>query len=449
MSLGIIGFNLAISIGIILALILVVRLNAVLSLLLAAIYMGIACGLGWVKTADTVASGFGGTMTSIGLSIGMGVILGQLLSDCGGAYVIAKKLTDIFPKSSALLAVQLAAFIISIPVFFDVTVVIVMPIAIAVSRQIKSPIPVAATLVTIGANFAHCFVPPTPNPLLAASIFNFHLGTMMIVGLAVALIVEIITYFIAKIVYRTRFFDYDKDIDPNIMLVESSGYEDKNLPSFGLSLVPVLLPVFLILFTAAWSVYGPVPDFVAFLGNKVIALLLGALSSYAIAHKHMNVEERNKSMMRALESSGIILLITGAGGSFSGIIGATGVRDLIAGMLGEGAALSPVPVLLIAWTMAMIFKVAMGSGTTASIATMGIFATFATLVPVHPVWIALACLGGSIACSHVNDSGFWMIANMAGLNVRGGLKSFTVFCTIGSVIGLIITIAGALLLPMV
>jgi gluconate transporter len=451
MSLEIIGLNLAISIVIILVLIIWVKVNAVISLLLAAIYMGMACSIGWVQTENTIASGFGNTMTSIGLSIGMGVILGQLLSDCGGAYVIAKKMTSLFPKSSALFAVQLSAFIISIPVFFDVTVVIVMPIAIAVSRQIKSPIPIAASLVNIGANFAHCFVPPTPNPLLAPSLFNFNLGTMRVVGLIVALCVELPMYAIIKKFYKTKkFFDFEKDIDHNIVLVESSGYEEKKLPSFSTSMIPVVLPIILILISAMMSTGGQKPPaFIDFLGNKVIALLLGAISAYIIAFKYMTTEERNKSVMRALESSGIILLITGAGGSFSGVIGATGVKDIITKLLGEGGAISVIPVLVIAWSISMLFKISMGSGTVASITTMGIFATFASLVPVHPVWIAVACLGGSIAGSNVNDSGFWVVANLSGLNVKGGLKAYTLFCTIGSLIGLIATLVGATIFPMI
>jgi gluconate transporter len=451
MTLGIIGVNLAIAIAILLVLIILLRINAVISLILAAIYMGISCSVGWVQTANTIATGFGGTMASIGLSIGMGVILGQLLSDFGGAHVIASRLTGMFPKSSALFAIQLSAFIISIPVFFDVTVVIVMPIAIAVSRQIKSPIPIAATLVNIGANFAHCFVPPTPNPLLAPSLFNFNLGTMLIVGLVIGLCVEIPMYFIAKGFYKTNFFNYEKDIDKNIVLVESTGFEGKKLPSFSVSMIPVVLPIFLILLSAllqASSESGKPPVFIEFLGNKVIALLLGAISAYLIAYAYMNPEERNKSVMKALESSGIILLITGAGGSFSGVIGATGIKDIITKLLGDGGTISVIPVLLIAWTISMIFKISMGSGTVASITTMGIFATFASFVPVHPVWIALACLGGSIAGSNVTDSGFWVVANLSGLNVRGGLKAYTLFCTLGSMIGIVATLIGATILPM-
>jgi len=167
---------LGISIAIILFAILKMRLNAAIALVLGSLFMGIASGLGTLKTIGTIGSGFGGLMTGIGLSVGFGVILGQLLSDSGGARTIANTLIKITSRKYALYGLGITAFILSIPVFYDVTFVILVPLAIAMSKEIDKPAEYAVGTMIIGAGASHTLVPPTPNPLAAAEILNFDLG---------------------------------------------------------------------------------------------------------------------------------------------------------------------------------------------------------------------------------------------------------------------------------
>ena len=182
---------LVIAIAIILFCIIVLKLNASIGMVLASLFMGVAGGLDLMTTMDTISSGFGSMMTSIGLPVGFGTILGQLMSDSGAADIIADKLVSAFPAKRSVWGLSLAGFVLSIPVFFDVTFIILIPIGITIAAKIDMKMCYVTGCLTIGATTAHCVVPPTPNPLAAADIFGFDLGIMMIVGLVVGFITVI------------------------------------------------------------------------------------------------------------------------------------------------------------------------------------------------------------------------------------------------------------------
>ena len=158
----------------------------------------------------------------------------------------------------------------------------------------------------------------------------------------------------------------------------------------------------------------------------------------------LNKKERDDSATEALKSSGIVLLITGAGGSFGAVISATGMADKLSGMI-QGSSSSPLVAMLIAFLIAAVLRVALGSGTVASITAMNIVATVPAAIGMHPVWMAIACLAGSLSCGHVNDSGFWVSANLAGYTVTGGLKSYTLGSAIVAVLAMIFAMIGAVI----
>ncbi len=438
---------LIISIAIILFTILRLKLNPAIALILGSIFMGVASGLGASTTIETISSGFGNLMTGIGLSVGFGVILGQLLSDSGGAKVIATTMIKKTSEKYALYALGITAFLLSIPVFYDVTFVILIPLAIAVSRQINKSLPYTVGAMIIGAGAAHTFAPPTPNPLAAAEILHFDLGIMVIIGIVLGLISSILAMFIYFKLLDKGLWNKEKD-ETGIEVYEEHKSDIKREElSFGMSLLPILLPVVLILLgTVMGAVTDHVPTIIAFLSNKSIALLLGVISAYIIASKTMNKEEREKSATEALKSCGIVLLITGAGGSFGAIISSTGLADMLAKTI-QNISASPVLALFIAFVIAALFRVALGSGTVASITTMTIMASVPAAVGMHPVWMAIACLSGSLSCGHVNDSGFWVSTNLAGFTVTGGLKSYTFGSAITAVLALVFSIIGCLIIP--
>lgn len=223
--------------------------------------------------------------------------------------------------------------------------------------------------------------------------------------------------------------------------------EDKN-PNFWLALLPILTPLILILIGTVWGAAAEeVPLVVKFLGDKTIALLIGTIVAYLVASTDLSRSEMETAANKAISSAGIVLLITGAGGSFGAVIKAGGVSDLIAGAvagLGGGHFVA----LLACFFVGMSFRVAVGSGTVASITTMTIFASLAPTIGVHPVWVAMACLAGALSIGHINDSGFWVTAKIPGFSVTGGLKVYTLPQFTASIITIICVIIGSYVLPM-
>ncbi len=447
--------HLVIAIAIILVCIIVLKLNASIGMIIACLYMGVMGGLGVMDTVSTISSGFGNMMTGIGLPIGFGVILGQLLNDSGAASVIADKIVSAFPEKRAMWAISLAGFVLSIPVFFDVTFVILIPIGITIAAKINKKMCYVTGCLTIGATTAHCVVPPTPNPLAAADIFGFDLGIMMGVGLVVGLITVLISDFVFIKIQDKGIWNEDKDVNhsSNVVteLLESAKRDaaaNRPRPSLAMSLLPIIIPIVCILAgTAGNALFDESPVICKFLGEKVIAMLLGTLGAYLVSIKYIGRENFEKSAGEALKSAGVVLLITGAGGSFSSVIAATGIGNSIVSLLSTGTN-SVIPAMFLCYLIGMIFRVAQGSGTVAGMTSMTIMATVAPVIGCHPVWLALACLSGGNSIGHVNDSGFWVATNMSGLTVTGGLKTYTLGSFISSVCIFVLALIGALVIPL-
>jgi len=435
---------LGISIAIILFAILKMRLNAAIALVLGSLFMGIASGLGTLKTIGTIGSGFGGLMTGIGLSVGFGVILGQLLSDSGGARTIANTLIKITSRKYALYGLGITAFILSIPVFYDVTFVILVPLAIAMSKEIDKPAEYAVGTMIIGAGASHTLVPPTPNPLAAAEILNFDLGIMVGVGLVIGLLASILAMKLFIMILDHGFWNKDKDETGLATYSEVQTPSPTKYPAFFASLLPILLPVVLILLgTIYQAVAGELPVLLRFFSDKTIALLCGVLCAYLVSSVSLSKSEREASANEALKSCGVVLLITGAGGSFGAVISATGIADVVASAI-QNTSSSPLVALFLAFFIAAVLRIALGSGTVASITAMTIMASVAPTIGINPVWIAIACLSGSLSCGHVNDSGFWVSANLSGFSITGGLKTYTLGNAITASIAMAFAVIGSL-----
>ena len=441
---GLLILALVVAIAVILFCIIVLKLNAAIGMVIACLVMGVMGGLDLLTTTSTIASGFGNMMTSIGLPVGFGTILGQLMNDSGAAEVIADKIVSAFPAKKAIWGLSIAGFILSIPVFFDVTFIILIPIGITIASKIDLKMGYVTGCLTIGATTAHCVVPPTPNPLAAADIFGFDLGIMLIVGLIVGFITVMVSNFIYIKIHDQGIWNEEKDVNHSSNVTEElvaaregrKSQEDRTKkPSLFISLLPIIIPVVCILFgTIGGALFAEKPVICSFLGDKVIAMLLGTLGAYLVSLPY-------------LKSAGVVLLITGAGGSFASVITATGIGDAIVGLLGTNTT-SILPAMFLAYGIGMVFRVAQGSGTVAGMTSMGIMATIAPAIGCHPVWIALACLSGGNSIGHVNDSGFWVATNMSGLTVTGGLKTYTLGSFISSVCIFVLAIIGALIIPL-
>lgn len=437
---------LAVSIALIIVLIIWVKLHPAVSLILGTLFLGFMTQVPTADIPGVAAGGFGNLMMGIGLSVGFGIILGQLLSDSGGARVIARTVVRLTTERFAMYGLATAAFILSIPVFYDVTFVILVPLAIPIAREAKKPLPLAIGSVALGAGIAHTVIPPTPNPLAAAEIMNYDVGIILIIGIIVGFLamiaaVALYSWLLPKI-WRPS------DVEADVEWGTEESAADKRAPGFFLSLLPIIIPVVLILLGTSWAMFSDeTPVLLTFLSDKTIALLIGALVAYLVASRSLNREARDDSASKAVKNAGIVLLITGAGGSFGAMITAAGIDQTIAQSV-EALGGNFVLALLLCYAVGAAFRVAVGSGTVASITTLTIMASVAPAIGVHPVWVTMACLAGALALGHINDSGFWVTTKLPGFSVTGGLKTYTLAQSIASVFLLALTLIGAAIVPM-
>lgn len=446
-------FSLVLAIVLILIVITKLKVNPAIALILGALLLGFMARIpmmdvvgedGVVTTSglvNVINNGFGSMLGNIGFPIGFGIILGQLVSDCGGANVIADKLVKIFPDSKAIYAVAFAGFVLSIPVFFDVTFVILIPIGVALMKKINKGLAYIVGAISIGAGVAHTLVPPTPNPLVAPEYFGFDLGIMIAAGILVGVPMVIIGVTIFVKIMDRGLWNPKKDENGNGLSVDEMVIPEK-VPGFFIALLPILVPIILILInTVAGVITDKPPVILEFLGQKTMSMLIGTLTAFIVAIKYMGLKGAEKSSTDALKSAGIVFLITGAGGAFSAVITASGVseaiKDLVSGISGN-----VVVVMIIAWLLGVMFRQVTGSGTVASLTTMSIMTSVAAVTAIHPVFIALACLDGALFGCTVNDSGFWIVSNMSGFEVSGGIKTYTLGQAIASTVGIVIICAA-------
>lgn len=434
---------LVVALVIMLGLVVFVKLNVAISLVIASLFMGIASGLGLLGTINGISDGFGSMMRDLGIPIGLGVILGKLISDSGGAYSIAHAIVKRTSEKLALYSIGLAAFVLAIPVFFDVAFLILVPLAVQIGKQLNKPIPYPVGAIIIGAALSHTLVPPTPNPLAAASILNFDLGLMILVGAVVGGIATLITTKIYFFILDKGFWKKETDEDPTMDNPYGNMEIPENPPSALVAIIPIILPSLMILLGSVGSVfYEENPEIITFLSDRIIALLTGTIAAYFVAAKTLNKQQRDNTASDAMQATGIVLLITGAGGAFGAIIRSTGIDQAILDIF-AGDARSTLSIILIAFFMGVLFRTITGSGTVAGITTMTIMAGVVSGVDIHPVWVAMASLSGGLMLGHVNDSGFWISTKIAGLSVKGGMKTYTVSEAIAGLVVLVITIIGA------
>lgn len=450
MSAVMLSVNLAISIAIILLLVLKFKVNPVISMVLASLYMGISSQLGLIGTIEAVNSGFGNLMTGIGLPIGFGIMMGQILQDSGAAEALAKAILKAFPGKKAPWALGLTAFLLSVPVFFDVTFVILIPLGIAVAKESKQPLAYFAGAIAIGGVSSQTFVPPTPNPLASASILGFDLSYIIIVGTIIGLIAAIFAMFVwFKLLDRPGFWNPEKD-ETGLLNMEIEMRSEKDLPSPWTAVIPICLPVVCILIGSFWPVVtgNEAPLIIQFASQKTVAILLGLLAAYVILLPRMLWSGMSDSVAESLKQAGIVLLITGSGGAFGAVIQATNIGEILTAGLKSGQS-STILILCVTFAIGVLFRVAQGSGTVASITAMTIMASAVASVGCHPVYVAMAALAGGNFIGHVNDSGFWVVTNLSGASVSGGLKTYTLNTITLAGMAFILSLIGATVLPLV
>jgi GntP family gluconate:H+ symporter len=406
------------------------KLNPFIALLLTSIITGFLVRMPINEISTTISSGFGNTMASIGIVIGLGVIFGNILSEARATESIAKGLLKVTGNKNAALAVTTAGFLISIPVFMDAAFVIMMPIVKYVAKVTKKSIMVFVCALGVGTIVGHAMVIPTPGPLAVAANMNADVAPFILYSL----IAGFIAIVFAGWLYGKRFESYpayEGEAD------ESITKEDGNIPGFGLSMFSLLFPICLILvcnIIIAVIPEGTMPyNVAAFLGDKNVALLLGVIVSF-IALKDYFDKSFSDVVVEAADSAGLILLITGGGGAFGAVINASGIGTYLVDTM---STLS-IPAVVLGFVLSALLRVSQGSTTVAIVTTSSILGPAIAATTASPVLVGLAICAGGIGFSLPNDSGFWVLNRFSGITVSETLQSWTIGGTIASLVSFVV-----------
>ncbi|MTW17596.1 GntP family permease [Rhodoplanes serenus] len=397
------------------------KVNAFVVLVVIAFAYGLAIGMPALDVVKAVREGFGGTLTYIGIVIVAGTIMGYILEKTGAALVMTQAILSLVGRSRAPLAMNIAGYVVSIPVFCDSGYVILTPLNKALSAETKTSMGVMAVALATGLYATHTMVPPTPGPLAAAATLNADLGLVILYGMIVA-VPSALSGLAWALVFGRKY-----DISPGV----EESYSDLvakygKLPSVFMSFLPLVLPIVLILLKSVADFptrpfgNGSVRVFFNFIGDPVTALMLGVVCSlFLVPRKELSVAV-DSWMGQGIKDAAIILAITGAGGSFGKVLAASPMKDFI------GTNMAHLPLgLFLPFAISAALKTAQGSSTVAIITTAAIVAPLQPTLGFDPAIAAVVIGAGSMVVSHANDSYFWVVSQFSNMPVNVAYKLYT------------------------
>ena len=434
----------------------VLRFHPFIALILAAIFVGLiapslpgADGQNPLVTAiELPMIEFGVMAGKIAWVIALAAIIGTAMMQSGAAERIVNSLLSTLGEQRAALALLISGFVLSIPVFFDTVFFLLIPLAIALGVKTGKNFLLYVAAISIGGAITHTLVPPTPGPLIMAEELNVDLGITILGGLAAGILPAIGALALSKRM-NVR-LDIPIRVLPEQTKQDDSSTKAENDPSLFLSILPVFVPIFLISLASIVKVIsGELPSWIAFFGNKNVAMALGTAIALWLWARQLNLDKKAlwEQISKPLEIAGIIILITSAGGAFGAMIKHSGIGDAIE----LATAGSNISYILLAWIIAAIMKTAQGSSTVAMITTASIMVALIGTgegLPYHPVYILLAIGFGSLFISWMNDSGFWVVAKMSGFTEKEALQTWTVLLAVIALIGLAQVLIMTTLLPL-
>lgn len=441
--------------------ILVLRLHAFLALLLGALTVAILTPGNLPMAGKDVAVAFGAGCGKVGVVIAMAAIIGQCLLVSGSAERVVKAFLALFGVKRAPLGFLSSGFLLGIPVFFDTVFYLMVPLVRTFAKSRPEMFLVSLLAVVAGGSMAHSLVPPTPGPLMVAEQLDLDLGVMIIAGLILGVITMSVGYLYAcwankkfKIPLRPSAMAaaIEEEVDPN-----------RILPSLKLALLPIVVPFLLIAVGTIVKSGGlaslasllklemklaSLDEILLLLGDKNIALAVGAVIAVLVALKYRPAQMAISEVAQtALAGGGIIILITAAGAAFGGMMKATDIAAELSEMFPQtGSAL-----LLVAFCLTALVRMAQGSATVSMLTSIGIIAPLLSEIELgfHPVYLALAIGCGSKPGPWMNDSGFWVISKMSGMTEGETLKTFSVMLTLMGVAGIIVVLVASKVLPLI
>jgi GntP family gluconate:H+ symporter len=428
--------TLAAVIGLIL-LVAVFKLNPFLSLVVASLALGLAAGISMTSVLRSFEAGMGSTLGHIAIVVALGTMLGKMMAESGAADTIAHTLVRWFGAKHVPLAMMLIGLIVGLPAFFEVGFVLLIPIAFTVARRTRTSLILVCLPMLAGLSVVHGLVPPHPAAMMAVLIYKADVGRTILYGL----IIGVPTAFLAGPLYAKLIAPYVVvNEEDNPMAAEFAEQSvERLLPGFSLSIATILLPVLLML-VGSWADSFVRPGTVTnevlrLLGNDDMALLIGVFVSFFTLGKLRGFSRETilRFTNECLAPTATITLLVGAGGGFGRVLQESGVSNAIVTI----ALSSHVPILLLAWGLAAMMRLATGSATVAMTTAAGIVAPIALhSAGVHPELLAIATGAGSLIFSHVNDGGFWLVKEYLNMSVPQTLKTWSVCETIIAVAGL-------------
>jgi GntP family gluconate:H+ symporter len=418
------------------------KLNTFISLIIVSFGVALALGMPLEEIVKTIEAGLGGTLGHLALIFGLGAMLGKLIADSGGAQRIAMTLVDKFGEKNIQWAVVAASFIIGVALFFEVGLVLLIPIIFAISKELKVSILYLGIPMVAALSVTHGFLPPHPGPTVIAGEYGANLGEVLLYGFIIAIPTVILAGPVfTKLAKKLVPASFTKT--GNIAsLGEQKVFKSEETPGFGISVFTAMLPVILMSIATVITLLQKTMGFedsslltaIRFIGDASTSMLISllvAVYTMGIARK-IPIKNVMASCTTAITHIGMMLLIIGGGGAFKQVLINGGVGDYVAELF-NGTTLSPI---LLAWIIAAILRISLGSATVAALTTAGLVIPMLGQSDVNLALVVLATGAGSLIASHVNDAGFWMFKEYFGLSMKETFATWTLLETIISVAGL-------------
>jgi Gnt-I system low-affinity gluconate transporter len=420
-------------ITVLLVLILKFKIQSFIALLIASITVGITAGMSPVSIIQTIQSGMGNTLGFVALVIGLGAIFGSILEYSGGAEALARFLLKKFGEKRASWALMLTGFLVAIPVFFDVALIILVPIIYSLQRRTKKSLLLYAIPLLAGLAITHAFIPPTPGPIAVSDILGADLGWVILFGFLVGIPTAIICGPIfAKYIAQK--------IHVNAPEITTEITEEENYPAIGLIVSIIGIPILLIVCNTIINsplvsddiIPTYIKQWITLIGNPIVALIIANLIAWYVLGIRRKVTKKKllEITSKSMAPTGIIILLTGAGGVFKEMLVATKTGNMLASYFAEIG----IPIIIFGFFIAVLVRILQGSATVAMITAAGFTSPLVmaqeSITDIDKALLVIAIASGASIMSHVNDSGFWLVSKYLGINEKQTFKSWTVMTTL-------------------
>ncbi|NKZ02073.1 GntP family permease [Nocardiopsis alborubida] len=463
-------------IGVVL-LILAARVEPVIALVIGSIYLGLAAGLGFETTISTIAQGFGDIMAEVGLLIGFGVLLGSLLLRMGALQKLVELLLRLLGPRRLPYALAAVLSTIFPSIYVDVQLVLAAPLARSAAPSLgRNGVGMMGGALSTGILVGYVFVIPGLGTVSIAGLLGVPLGTMLLYGFGVGLSTAVLTVFLYGVLLRFGFWNPEKDEIAPVAVEDrepagavrpagaapsggsggsgAGGDGDGGVtkadeaaprtPPLHVSLLPILIPLVMIAAGAIAEAAGVTSPVIAFFGDPVLALFVGLVGAYLLSRVVQGTARTNDALGEGLNTTGQILLVTGVGGSLGAVIGETALEGVLGGLFSAEAGTPALVAVLLAWLVAAVLHLAIGSISVAAIAAAGILAPIMGSLDLPPAVLGLAIGAGALFALQVNSNFFWMFQSLLGVTTRGTLKALTFVTALASVVSLVIVVGISL-----